>query len=92
MQELGHGLIFLCVSPCRICRMKGSRQLQAALQQGSTWPMGVQQSCRANSSTVKLPTRYFFMEGTSSAMGLMWLVSEGASWSAWRQAPAPLSQ
>lgn len=29
--------------------------------------MCVQQSCRANSSTLKLPTRYFYMKSTSSA-------------------------
>lgn len=67
--------------------MNGSRQLQAALRQGSTRLMCVQQSCRANSSTLKLPTRYFFMKSTSSAMSLMWLVSEGASWPGWRPAP-----
>lgn len=68
VQESSHFLIFFsCFSSFRICRMNISRQLQVTLQQGSTCLMCVQQSCRANSSTLKLPTRYFYMKSTSSA-------------------------
>lgn len=47
--------------------MRISSQLQVTLQQRITCLMYVQQSCRAKSSTLKLPTRYFFMNSTSSA-------------------------